>query len=441
MSCENKSKVPLRPHQLRVIIKMKEKRGIIINHSVGSGKSLTAIGVIDCHLFSYPNDEVHIITSKTLIDNFKNEMYKFGMEPNEQIFFWTYQSFANEWKEKRFPSKSLIVVDEAHNYRTKIHWDSTTKKMKFSRASVAIEACIRARKVICLTATLVINEPYDIVNLIAMVDGDIPMTEAEFEISLRPRSFSLTYGEKIDIYKEPENEHYPTLKRKQVNITMTPSYFEEYLKVEQSKSHILKLDNPFLFLIGIREAADSLDKECMKCDYILKKTIKEGIPRTVIYSSFIKFGVKALQKEFDKEEIRYVMITGEQSKNQRRKANEMYNNDQVRVIFITQAGREGINLLETKNLFLMDLPWNEATEEQIEGRVSRYGSHDNLPLNDRVVNVYYLVMVKPKGKFYRVPSADQMMLEIIDNKREENEVFISRLESLEKGTLQKIYGL
>jgi superfamily II DNA or RNA helicase len=439
--CEITSQVPLRPHQLKVIKKMEEKRGQIINHSVGSGKSLTAVGIIQCHLYSYPKDEVHIVTSKTLIDNFKNEINKFGLEITDSFFFWTYQSFANQWRDKRFPSKSIVVVDEAHNLRTKIYWNSTTKKMKFSRASVVVEACIRARKVICLTATLVVNKPYDIVNLIAMVDGDYPMTEAEFEISLRPRSFSLTYGGKIDFYQEGDNEHYPTLKRKMVNITMTPSYFEEYLKVEQSKSHILKLDNPFLFLTGIREASDSLDKECMKCDYILQKTIKEGIPRTVIYSSFIKFGVKALQKEFDREEIRYVTITGEQTKNQRTKANEMYNNDEVRVIFITQAGREGINLLETRNLFLMDLPWNEATEEQIEGRVSRYGSHDRLPLSDRVVNIYYLVMVKPKGKFYRVPSADQMMLKIIDDKREENEFFLSRLEALDKGILKKIYGL
>ena len=67
----------------------------------------------------------------------------------------------------------ILVVDGAHNLRTKVTYDRRTGKVKQGKLSATMLKCAaKAFKVIVLTATPVVNEPYDIANLIAMVDGE-----------------------------------------------------------------------------------------------------------------------------------------------------------------------------------------------------------------------------------------------------------------------------
>ena len=82
----------------------------------------------------------------------------------------------------------------------------------------------------------------------------------------------------------------------------------------------------------------------------------------------------------------------------KRKTNSSYNNGTIRNIIITKAGAEGLDLKRTTNIFIVDQPWNEATRSQIIGRGIRYKSHVDLPLKDRVVNVYNVFNIYPSEK-------------------------------------------
>ena len=119
---------------------------------------------------------------------------------------------------------------------------------------------------------------------------------------------------------------------------------------------------------------------------------------------------------FQKKNIGYKLISGRQNASQKQESLNFYNgyvggrinktvldnedtelsqyeNDKFRVLIITKAGSEGVDTINTNNIFLMEPNWNEATAEQIIARAIRYKSHDALPKRLRYVNVYRLLLV------------------------------------------------
>jgi SNF2 family DNA or RNA helicase len=57
-----------------------------------------------------------------------------------------------------------------------------------------------------------------------------------------------------------------------------------------------------------------------------------------------------------------------------------------------------LDLVETRNVIIMESTWNEAVEKQAIGRAVRYGSHSNLREKDRVVDIYKLFLIKPSER-------------------------------------------
>lgn len=66
--------------------------------------------------------------------------------------------------------------------------------------------------------------------------------------------------------------------------------------------------------------------------------------------------------------------------------------DIIRVIMITQSGSEGINLMETRFVHIMEPFWHAVRSEQVIGRARRICSHKNLPLEDQTVEVFIYLM-------------------------------------------------
>jgi hypothetical protein len=65
----------------------------------------------------------------------------------------------------------------------------------------------------------------------------------------------------------------------------------------------------------------------------------------------------------------------------------------------------------------MDPVWNPSALEQIIGRGVRFNSHANLPREQRVVNVYLLILKSPTSRFYTyIPSGDELLQEILERK-------------------------
>jgi hypothetical protein len=65
----------------------------------------------------------------------------------------------------------------------------------------------------------------------------------------------------------------------------------------------------------------------------------------------------------------------------------------IKVLMITSAGSEGINLRNTRYVHIMEPYWHPVRLEQVIGRARRICSHQGLPLELRTVDVFIYLMV------------------------------------------------
>merc|ERR1712048_19927 len=74
--------------------------------------------------------------------------------------------------------------------------------------------------------------------------------------------------------------------------------------------------------------------------------------------------------------VKCVRVTGSENEKERQSAMDAFQNtaDPTRVIFITMAGGDAINLQAAKAVVFFDMPWSAGDYLQILGRMLRIGS-------------------------------------------------------------------
>jgi len=69
------------------------------------------------------------------------------------------------------------------------------------------------------------------------------------------------------------------------------------------------------------------------------------------------------------------------------------NGEIINSLFITASASEGITLRNVRNLHIIESHWSNIRLKQVIGRVNRFNSHIDLPLEKRTVNVYKYVTI------------------------------------------------
>jgi superfamily II DNA/RNA helicase len=137
------------------------------------------------------------------------------------------------------------------------------------------------------------------------------------------------------------------------------------------------------------------------------------------------------------EGIPFSYVSGQLKKEEKDANVREFNSDKTSIMLITSSGGEGLSLKGTREVVLLEYHWNQAKIDQVIGRAIRYKSHVHLPITDRTVNVYHLLLLKPYGvNFFGdfIPSADEILRKLSDTKEKEIEKFYKILEenSIEK---------
>jgi superfamily II DNA or RNA helicase len=405
--CIEKSKIPLKDHQKLLVKHISTHRALLAIHSVGSGKTLSAVTASQCFLQENPRGKVIVITPKSLQENFIKEMVQYNPNiTNKGYEFYTYDGFvlAKE-KDKVDCENVMLIIDEAHNLRTEI---GITKpkldevggtEIKGKKSKFILDCAKKAKKVLLLTATPIVNDAYDLANLISMVDGDEVITRTTFrKIMEDERIFNEYFGCKISIFEpnvEETKEFYPRSEVEDVFIRMPEDYEEKYLEVEAGNS-TEAIKNPSAFYNGVRRVSNKLDdkKDSPKIQWIREFLEKHPYGKIVFFSHFLDAGVKSIERLLNEFEIPYKHIDGSISKLQRKIAVQDYNSDEIRALIISKAGGEGLNLMSTKYMILMEPSWNPAVAQQVIGRGIRFKSHYHLPKKDQLVEVFKLHLIK-----------------------------------------------
>jgi superfamily II DNA or RNA helicase len=167
----------------------------------------------------------------------------------------------------------------------------------------------------------------------------------------------------------------------------------------------------------------------------------EGLQIFKVYLSFFGFISYENDKEIDpsnlgkknpKDGFRYIEFHGGVDKDLREANKAIYNMSEnkfgniIKIIMISPAGTEGINLRNTRQVHITEPYWNEVRVEQIIGRAIRICSHADIPMNDRHVDVFRYKMVRSSKK----ETTDERMESIA---RKKNNLLISFTEAVKEG--------
>jgi len=139
-------------------------------------------------------------------------------------------------------------------------------------------------------------------------------------------------------------------------------------------------------------------------------------------------------KSFPKDFYRIIEFNGKIDKDLREKNKQTFNTKinkygkLIKIILLSPAGAEGINLRNVRQVHILEPYWNEVRIEQVIGRALRQCHHSDLPMEERVVNVYRYKMVRPNEK----ETSDEMMENI---SRKKNNLLISFIEAIKESAV------
>jgi SNF2 family DNA or RNA helicase len=456
LQCTEYPTVKLKDHQKNLcqfILKHPELKGMLLFHGVGSGKTISSLTIVRCLLSIYAGKNVFIITPKSLVDNFNKEIKKLGVKFPRNVVITTHTKFTNRIEEHgaSFAKDSIIVVDEAHNFKGELinKKDKVTKRvigMKSGyKAKLLMEATKVASKVFLLSATPVQNRTAEFTNLYAMIsngEDNLKDIRADF-IEGSSSTLNRMLKNKVSYFKNNDTSDYPSVEYHDVSFYMTPQYYKLYSIIEENELDKISSGSIFSsgknlkkFLNGVRRAANSTDahvptpKVEWTVDFIERNERREHPHKILIYSNWIKSGIQLIQDKLDQKGIPWAEVYGDMSVEARKKAVNSYNgtlkgeyqDNKVNILFISAAGSEGLDLKNTRDVIIMESHWNNERLNQVIGRAVRYQSHMFLPKREQTVDIYKLILKKPKRKPITdsgADSADDILYEMSNEKDEE----------------------
>jgi len=171
-------------------------RDILIYHGLGTGKTASAVNLINV-LYNYnPDWNVFVILPATLKETawFKNLEEWLSNESKEEIRSKIYfissnsptadREFLEIMKKVDSSKKSLYIIDECHNFIHNVH---TNMKSKGKKALTIYNHILNEKseghdaRVICLSATPIKAEPYELSLLFNLLrPGSLPREENKF---------------------------------------------------------------------------------------------------------------------------------------------------------------------------------------------------------------------------------------------------------------------
>jgi superfamily II DNA or RNA helicase len=174
-----------------------------------------------------------------------------------------------------------------------------------------------------------------------------------------------------------------------------------------------------------------------KVEWIKEKISSEPESKYVIFSHFINMGIVPVMKWLNKVKIPYAHVTGDLSIEERGEAVIKYNTDKIKVLFISKAGSEGLDLKNTRYIIIMESGWNENSLEQIIGRGVRYKSHESLSKSKRNVLIHRLYTIKPIEYKNINKITSQHLLELNDSQMMSVDLYLRNYSWLKQQELNK----
>jgi hypothetical protein len=423
---------PLLPHQQRVVdrIQRPDQPGLVVAHGLGSGKTLASIAAQDALKM-----RADVVVPASLRANYAKERMKHiqGRAQPANI-----ESITNVANKGHTGSAPLLVVDEAHRAR--------------DTGSQSYEGLSHndAEKRLLLTGSPFYNHPSDIAGLINLAAGSsvMPAGREEFDKRYiiqrqiapsflnrlrgvkpgavdelnkkRTNELQSTFKKWVD-YHPGSTEGFPEVDRENVEVPMTQGQMHVYdtmmahappwvaAKVRAglppSKRESAQLNH---FLSAVRQISNTTagfqqehgphDPKVNAAFLRLQKTLADDpAAKAVVYSNFLESGMNPYKQRLDQAKIPYGEFTGQMPHHLRNQMVQDYNSGKLRALLLSSAGGEGLDLKGTRLLQELEPHWNDEKLRQVEGRGARFGSHADLPEDQRKLHIERYLATRPRS--------------------------------------------
>lgn len=418
MNCIERSKLKLRPHQLKVLKYFFDERyplnGLLIVHPPGTGKTLTAVTASQCFLDKNPDSEIIFVGPASLITNFRKEMISYGVKNDKRYKLYSYQKFLQREEDDRDEDckNNMLIVDEVHNLRNLI----LNNEEKGKRSKAVLRCARFAKKRLLLTATPFVNDLTDFIPIVNYIYGKVMLQKKSDANTIKKLiPYLMDRIDYIDVPAESKRE-YPKLREHTIKIKMNKNYLDDYCKIIRGGE--VKGDyfvNPEPFYNAHRRAVNKIGRGEV---YFSEKTERAisliGNKKTVIFSNWLDFGLHPIKKVLKENGIKSEKFSGEMSQLEKKKVVENFNKNKFQVLIISKSGMEGIDLKEVRVVIVMDPVWNYAGILQVRGRAVRFKSHSTLPKEEQKVDIYYMIL---ETGVKSCKSGDTVVYDIVEQKK------------------------
>ena len=439
----------LKEHQSRSVDKLMESKGVILNHSTGSGKTMTILEAIRRvqELDDKGKSKQLIITPASLTTNIQKEMIKhdMGIDPS-RVETISYDKAVNDLMRLSHQRYSLVSLDEAHKLRN-------TGTKRFSKLQNLIG---RADYRMLATATPIYNSPSDISPLINLVSGDklLPTDRTQFErkyvtmvaapkkgllgsiirgpvapptLQIKNRSelqqILRMYVDSYNLKDDPSaKDHFPSSEQHTIQVQMSQDQEKVYKYLENDIPFLIRMkirnnlpldkkESAALnaFSTGVRQASNSIRPYVTEAEVERSPKIKRAVQelvthaqttpnfKAVVYSNYLKAGLEDYSDALMEHGVNHTLYHGGLSKKAKDDAVNDYNSGKVPVLLISSSGAEGLDLKGTKLMQVLEPHFNNSKIQQVTGRGIRYNSHEHLPKEERHVVVQHYLSTFPPG--------------------------------------------
>lgn len=424
--CEKKeSKIVLKDYQIEPLENLRnnqDKRGLLIYHEIGSGKTITAINIAD----ELSKGSIYIITAAALIKNFKNETKKFLNKTRAKNFLGRLKAIdiydEKEKLPKSFEKNSFLIFDECQLFSERLYNGSKLCKQIYSLAKEEIG------RILFLSATPIGESPFDLAPIFNMLHGRdvLPRSGKNFreefydELSggvYRKSKFKKVIKGYVSYFKGLKYDRNVIAEKKRnvfLYTNFSPSHWKSYdsIKISANKYepdkmkkkqelgivNYMKINGKTSYVLPeFSEHSSKFVKVYEKIEELLPE-----IGNIFVYSQFPK-AIEHFKKFLEangwsnyekKGKGAKVFLHGSSktidSINKVFNSKDNMDGSKIRLIIGSKDISHGISLFNTRNSFILEMESSYANLLQIIGRIRRLCSHYHFEKKYRNTRQYLL---------------------------------------------------
>ena len=407
----------------------KEGKGVLIADEMGLGKTIETIAWLSMHKEIRP---AMIICPASVKQNWYREIKKWIPDADVQLI--------RNGKDEFELDKDFYVINYDLIWRMEdidkvivesIVFDEVTaiKESKAKRSKTAKVLGRKAKYIIGLSGTPIMNRPIEFYNFLNMISPkqfnnwvyfgtrycggrQIRVGKRQIwqfsgatnldELGKRLKSLMLRRKKSQVLTELPEK------RRQNIYLELPSKYRKEYIKtekdlvwsLEQVKSNRNLQIPDVLAKLGLLRHTIGMAKVDLAGNYI--KQVVEGDNKLVVFAHH-RDVLDKLEETVRQAKIKYVRTDGSTANENRQKYIDTFQEDENCMVFLASSSMGmGVTLTAASNALFVERQWSPALEEQMEDRVHRIGQNNG-------VLIQYMQVEK---------TFDEKMAKVIDSKRE-----------------------